>query len=472
MVVARPAAAASDGFLPRPLGAPYSGWDVTFSSSTNPGVYTLTFDSPLLGKRIVNSVFIPASYSDSGTPSPVMYYLHGTVFPETDIPLLGFVDSLPALALVKAVSTGGGYQQTEIFDFPSQLSRARFVVVAPDTDPAESLCHTCLWADGSAWTGGASTGVLAMPADSFLHEELYPLVQALLNVRTDAGGRGVMGFSMGGWSALLQAEWHPDDYAIAASVSGVIESVRDLVSSPLFEAVGYVRDQGYGLTSATNPVNYAGLDTTDMASNLSTFPGKLLASNGDGCVPLSSLTAPDCVTRSALLNPDASWAELEIQHNNDAYIDTISAAHQLSRFVRPGVHGGNNHTVYAKDILPIANAAFATSLVPPTTFSYKSVFRTFDGWGYDVSVSRSGDAFTNLTDAKLSGASFTISGEGSAVVTTPASFAPATTYTVTVSCSGSPSATSDHLSTAEGRVAVHLDLPSSGSCSVDVLQVR
>jgi hypothetical protein len=472
MVVATPAASASDGVMPRPLAAPYSGWNVSFSLSTDPGVYTLTFDSPLLGKRIENSVFIPTGYSDNGTPSPVMYYLHGTVFPETDIPLLGFVDSFPALALVKAVSTGGGYQQTQIFDFPSQLTRAHFVVVAPDTDPAESLCHTCLWADGSAWTGGPSTGALAMPADSFLHDELYPLVQALLNVRTDAGGRGVMGFSMGGWSALLQAEWHPDDYAIAASVSGVIESVRDAVSSPLFEAVGYVRDQGYGLISATNPVNYAGFDTTDMASNLSTFPGKLLASNGDGCVPLSSLTAPDCVAQSAVLNPDASWAELEIQHNNDAYIDTVAAAHELSRVVRPGVHGGNNHTVYAKDIIPMANAAFSAALVRPTTFSYKSVFESFDVWGYDVSVDRTGDAFTHLTDAKLSGASFTISGEGSAVVTTPASFVPATTYAVTVTCSGSPSATSDLLSNAQGRIAVQLELPSSGSCSVDVLQVR
>jgi hypothetical protein len=449
------------GVAPKALSAPYSEWKVEFRPADESGGYTLTFNSPTLGQRITNSVYVPVSYTRDGTPSPVMYYLHGTVFSETDTRALGIVGSLPGLLLVKVVSTGGGFQQTKIFDFPSQLTRARFVLVAPDTDPTKAICHTCLWGDGRPG------GRLTMQSDTFLHQELYPLVQALLNVREDAAGRGVMGFSMGGWAALLQAEWHPDAYAFAASVSGVIEAVNDPFASPLFQAAGYVRDQGYGPSSITHPVSYAMFNPTDMASNLSSFDGTLLASNGDACVPPTSATAPDCIAHPALLNPDASWAELEIQHNNDAYLATIAAAHSLSRFVSPGVHGGNARTTYAEHIVPAANDAFARRPAPEVV-TYKSGFDNFEVWGYEVSLTRPTRSFTNLADARLDGRAFSLSGQGRATIKTPPGFEPSFPYRATVSCNGAAKSVSQLTSGPSGRIGVTLDLPKTGDCSVNI----
>lgn len=70
------------------LPAPFSNWHVTLTErASEQGTLELQYDSPALGIRTVNSVFLPTSYRADAAPSPVMYYLHGTVVSFLDNPL-------------------------------------------------------------------------------------------------------------------------------------------------------------------------------------------------------------------------------------------------------------------------------------------------------------------------------------------------------------------------------------------------
>ena len=235
----------------------------------NPQILSVDFDSPLLHRRVVNTVYLPDSYSATGQPSPVLYALHGTVFPENDYPGLGLVTANEAL--LRVTGPAGGLRQTQLSDYgsPANLAAARFLVVAPDTTTGEPFCETCVWIDGRPPTIPKVPGITAenIPADSYLHQELYPLIDHLFNVRTDRAGTGVTGFSMGGWATMLQTTKHPDDYGFAASISGAIDMVDEPTLRTVIDGLGYLRDQGYG-TSLTDPVAYQNFNPNNLLSNI------------------------------------------------------------------------------------------------------------------------------------------------------------------------------------------------------------
>jgi enterochelin esterase-like enzyme len=181
------------------LAAPYSQWDVAMRPVDGDArVLTLDFNSPLLHRRVSNRVYLPDRYRSGGSAYPVVYALHGTVVPALDDHTVDPVTQQESL--LHMIGAGGGYLQTELFDLTSQLDKADFVVVAPDTGADKSWCETCGWIDGrnDLVPNVHPVAGETLPADSHLHRELYPLVEALFNVRSDRVGRGVMGFSMGG----------------------------------------------------------------------------------------------------------------------------------------------------------------------------------------------------------------------------------------------------------------------------------
>src|SRR5690606_24694246 len=185
------------------------------------------------------------SYRPDGPALPVMYYLHGTIQPTLDNPLFGPITKNEAL--LDAIGPGGGAVQTDIFRFEKQLDKAKFVLVAPDTSRENTICDTCIWQDGQddAVPNAHPVPAETLPADSFLHKELYPLIEDMFTVRSDRAGRAVMGFSMGGVAAYLQGMRHPDQYALSASVSGVLDVLDEPGGRAIWESMGYMRDQGY-----------------------------------------------------------------------------------------------------------------------------------------------------------------------------------------------------------------------------------
>ena len=466
------AASASEPTLTVPsLPAPFNSWGVTLVPvGGSSGTFNLSFNSPALGRSVTNTIFLPSNYSASGAPSAVMYYLHGTVLEEADNPLVEPVSQDEYL--IHMVSQGGGYLQTQVFDFPSQVSRARFVVVAPDTDPDYSICHTCLWINGQGPTIPDVTE--PMQTETFMIDELQPLVQAILNVRTDRGGRGIMGFSMGGWSALLYGEDHPDLYSFVASISGVPETSTEVdpAVGAVAESLGFLRSQGYGVLPTRDPIFNEEFDPAEMAGNMDGEGQALVFTNGDGCVDLpADLTAEDCVGTPALTNPAASAVEVLISSDNAIGQQEFAAAGvPFSHFESPGVHGSNNHTMYADDIVPMANAVFASPDRTPTTFNYRSAQPSFDVWGYEVQSSSPVPAFTTLSDAAVSGRSFSATSDSDIDVSTPPTFQAGQAYTLTQQCGSATPSSSSVMASADGSLNISLAMDaSSNTCTVAIL---
>lgn len=446
------------------LPATFSAWNpVVTPDPDREGVYSVEFDSPALGRRVTNSVFLPKNYALGGAPIGAMYYLHGTVIKPFDTPLAG---PLTAEFFLAQLAQGGGAVQSDIFHFDSQRDAARFAVVSPDTNRDYSFCHTCLWVDSREPSNPTATD--PMKTETFVIKELQPLVEALFNLRTDRGGRGIMGYSMGGISSLLYGTWHPDNYSVVAAVSGGpdISMKNQPVMALSLYALGFLRSQGY---DQLDPVMSQQFNPADMAPNMVGQNQKLFFSNGDGCVdPAIAATAPDCATPP--FAPTGKIAEAAIIAPENAAGQPLFAAAGVpyTSVVRPGGHGQNNHTVFAMDIVPLANARFAAPPAVPATFTYKSAFADYGIWNYRVSAPSDVPRFSSLKDARTDGTGFTAVADTPMVVTTPAAYTAGVAYEVTTTCGSNGSRRTELTANSEGRLDISLTTGPGTECAVDV----
>lgn len=419
----------------RSLPQPYADWHVSVQAkSDEPGALSLSYDSPALHQRSDNTVYLPAGYRSDGAPSPVLYFLHGTVVSAVDNPLLTPVTQQESL--LGMVGAGGGDIQTKLQGFAEQRDKANFVVVSPDTNAQKSWCESCLWIDGKrdAVPNVPPVTAKTVPAETVLYKEVIPLVQQVLNVRTDRGGRGISGFSMGAVGALIQAFRRPDMFGYAAALSGPYNFVDDTFWRTWVDLVGYTRDQGYGL-SVTDSFRWRNVNPADLVGNFAGSGSPLRISAGDVCAPpTDGAGAADCAEYPAVRNPLASLIESQMRRNNDANIDAISNAGVQAKQVRySGIHGANNHRVYANVIVPEANQAFQTPPHPSPTFSYRTQDTDFGVWDYGVHTDRAQPEFLALEGARHDGSAFSVRGDGNVAVTTPPAFTPGGRYHVTYS---------------------------------------
>ena len=75
-----------------------------------------------------------------------------------------------------------------------------------------------------------------------IHEEIKIWMVANFNGSMDPSNHGIMGLSMGGFGAITQVLMHPDNYAAAASLSGVMDITRHTENWHLTEALGLYAD--------------------------------------------------------------------------------------------------------------------------------------------------------------------------------------------------------------------------------------
>jgi len=147
-------------------------------------VETVEQRSALLGRTLSYRVVLPPGYGLAGagaTRYPVLYLLHGW---------------------------GGGY---ESWLASSSLARYaaehRLILVTPE--------------GGKGWyTDGAS----GERYESYILRELIPEVDARFRTIAARRGRGVAGYSMGGYGALKFAFRHPETFAFAGSTSGALDA--------------------------------------------------------------------------------------------------------------------------------------------------------------------------------------------------------------------------------------------------------
>ncbi|WP_322801537.1 alpha/beta hydrolase [Thermoflexus sp.] len=105
------------------------------------------------------------------------------------------------------------------------------------------------WPGGSAWQASFY---------DWFFQGVLPWVERRYPVRRDAGGRALVGFSMGGKGAFSLAAHRPDQFAAAVSIGGVLDLT--LHHSEALRAV-------YGPPGA-NPFRYAADNPVELAPNL------------------------------------------------------------------------------------------------------------------------------------------------------------------------------------------------------------
>jgi endo-1,4-beta-xylanase len=156
-----------------------------------PGVAHHTFRSGSMDLEVGFSIYLPPGYETSDRRFPVVYWLHGRGGNESD--------ARPAHVLHKAIEEGR-------------------------VDPM-----VLVFANGGVASGyidNPNTGVMG---ESVIVDDLIPHVEANFRVSTDAAGRGVAGFSMGGAGAVRLAIRNPLQWAAVVSIAGVLVGPAELM---------------------------------------------------------------------------------------------------------------------------------------------------------------------------------------------------------------------------------------------------
>lgn len=138
------------------------------------------------------NVYLPAGYSDSDSPLPVLW------------DLAAYTNSGP----------GHLNWRNQGENLPARLDRLIGQGAMHPVAVAFPDCYTAL--GGNQYVNSAAVGRYA----DYLNQELVPLVSDKLNVIDHRDGRGVFGKSSGGFGALFLAMNYPDTWGAAASHAG------------------------------------------------------------------------------------------------------------------------------------------------------------------------------------------------------------------------------------------------------------
>lgn len=174
-------------------------------------VHEDTFFSDALGVTKHLAVYLPPSYAtDTTRRYPVAYYLHGLYGSETDWLSKGGIDVV-ADSLIAA-------------------GMPEVIVVMPDGDDG----WYTTWKHQVAYATCADTVHVEAPArycvqheayDDYVARDVVSYVDGHYRTLAERGHRGIGGLSMGGYGAMAIALKHPDEFAAAASHSGVVSAL-------------------------------------------------------------------------------------------------------------------------------------------------------------------------------------------------------------------------------------------------------
>ncbi|SDT12088.1 alpha/beta hydrolase [Microlunatus soli] len=231
---------------------------VVDSRTDDPRLKYYRFATSAIGWDPGVNVLVPADYETSGRRYPVLYLLHGG-------------------------GTDADFRQWDGrmgIDIRSETSDLPLIVVMPD--------------GGHAGWYSDPTGSAVGPRnwETFHIKQLLPWIDAHFRTVADASGRGVAGYSMGGFGALKYVARHPGEFASVSAHSGPA-SLRSQngtmvhwanLSSAAVELGGatvYGVPWNESLVTADNPIE-----------QLDAYRGKrvfLAAGTADAGVPLSDV---------------------------------------------------------------------------------------------------------------------------------------------------------------------------------------
>lgn len=345
-----------------------------------PRVIELTISTPAFATPTHVHVDLPVRYAaDPNRRWPVAYALAGTM--NTYKTFNNFVDGV---GLTK--------------DFPA-------IVVSPNGDSG-------YWSD---WYNGGAFGPPMY--ETYVVEQLVPLIDARFRTAASRAQRAVMGISMGGFGAMMIAARHPDLFGAAASLSGAVDSNQPTIAtavtlSPTFQEAA--PDSIFG-PRATQEVRWRGHNPVDLADNLRGMALQVRSANGTlnpgiGENPLSADTV-SCLVEAGVYGASLSF---------NSTLDRLGIPH-LWKDYGAGCHTVPNFEREIADTLRGFAAEFADPAPAPSSFDYRSIEPAFGVWGWRVATDPE-RALEFLQMKTVSRDGLTLTGSGTTTLTTPPLF--------------------------------------------------
>jgi S-formylglutathione hydrolase FrmB len=312
-------------------------------------------------------VYLPPGYATSGLRYPVVYLLHGGGDDQSDWVSLGHVQDIADRA----------YTDDE---------RNAMIIAMPDGTP------------DAGWFDAYDARYLN---ERYVLRYVIPFMDRHFRTITDRRGRVIDGLSNGGYGALHLAAKAPDMFVAAGSMSGNL---------------GYRGDDS-GQAGDRSPAYKEGSLPAPLAENLDGID--VVMDIGAQC--FSDISVDLCVT----------WAyEQTFRTDNEYFVRRMGeVGHKGALDYRPteGGHAWRWWTTWLEDRhLPflLARAANPQRVSAPVRrsaprypFRYRSVFRTFSVYGWDVKVTeRDVREFLDLSSVDRRG--FTVQGSGRVKVRT------------------------------------------------------
>jgi S-formylglutathione hydrolase FrmB len=305
------------------------------------------------------------------------------------------------------------------------------IIVSPDANSA-------YWSD---WYNGGAFG--PPKYETFVIDQLIPLIDARFRTLADRAHRAVFGISMGGYGSMMFAARHPDLFVAAASLSGAVDSnlpANGAVLSMSSTFDGAAPDAIYG-PRATQEVRWRGHNPADLAANLRDLDLQVRTANG---IPNPSIgegegsgDVPSCIVEKGV-----QMASVDLHQQ----LDALGIAHAWKDY-GPGCHTVPNFQREVLDTLAVFQRVLANPPVPPVAFDYRSIEPHFDVWGWHVDA----DPARALEFLRLQAGrdGVTLEGSDRTTVTTPAWYQGLETIDV----NGTPTAVGD-----DGRLRFTVDL--------------
>ena len=371
----------------------------------------LTVATPSFTTPVKVEVMLPNAYAATAENQdwPVTYYTHGTNGSQ---------------ALFRTAYRG----EELTASYPS-------IVVSP-------AGHSGYWSD---WNNNGAGGPPMY--ETFVIEQLIPLIDANFHTKSDRPHRAILGDSMGGYGALMLAARHPDLFVAATSLSGAVDTnwaPGSVVSSASPAIDLALPDSIYG-PRPTNEVIWRGHNPTDLAANLGSLDLQVYTGNGiPGVQELGNpLTPYGCPVESGVIYP-------ETQNLHKTLIG-LGVQHKFSVY-NWGCHTPEMFQQQIADTLPRFAEIFARNLPAPASFDYSSIEPSFDvfGWSAIADPNRATE-FLDLRDVSTAG--FTITGSGLTRITTPPIFSGNRPVTVLIN-----GAATTLRADSTGRITIAVDL--------------
>jgi S-formylglutathione hydrolase FrmB len=382
------AASAATFALPRPHAMPASAAvqqqaadgdaRVTGQRSLGGRGLELTIETSAFTSPVAVRVFLPVGYaSQPGRRWPVVYYTAGTTHTERSF--------------------------DEIYDGETLTRDFPAIFVAPR-------------GDSGYWSDWYNTGAGGPPKyETFVIDQLLPLVDRMFRTVGTREGRAIMGESMGGYGTLMFAARHPDQFIAASSLSGAVDTNQAGITAAVSASPALQNEEPdsiYG-PRPVQEVRWRGHNPWDLAENLRHVDVQLRTANGQGIDPSIGETpndVPSCAIEVGVYGASVSL------HNR---LTALGIEHTW-RDYGTGCHTVPNFQRQIKDSL----ARFQQILlrkVSPEHFTQLAIEPEFHVWGWQVKTDpKRALEFLRLENASARGV--TLIGSGTTAVTTAALF--------------------------------------------------